>query len=90
MKMKAYFMGYQEREYTSKKTGAPAVARELTVLTEDKQLLVFGYGSITREFDSTTVRDIETGTPIVLDVTITGDPYRRNNPRVIVDDLVAG
>jgi len=90
MKMKAYYMGYQEREYTSKKTGAPAVARELTVLTEDKQLLVFGYGSITREFDASAVRDLETGTPIVLDVTITGDPYRRNNPRVIVDDLVAG
>jgi len=88
MKMKAYFMGYEEREYTSKKTGAPAIARELTVLTEDKKLLVFGYGSIRKETDLSEATNLETGAPIVLDVTITGNSFTRNSPLVVVNGLV--
>lgn len=88
MKLRTTFLSFDEREYTSKKTGAQAVAREVQVLTENKQLLVFGYGNFAKDTDYESLKAIPAGSDVILDVTVTGNKYNRNSPTVILNGIV--
>lgn len=87
MKIKAVLLDYQEREYTSKRTGAPAIARELKVLTEDTAVLSFGYGNIDKDSDIDAVKHAEKGTDLTLDIRIEPDRYKRDAPRVVLNSV---
>lgn len=87
MKMKALFMGADQREYTSKKTGARAVAKSVSVLTDKNELIQFGYGNIPNELDIAQFEGLEKGTPIDIEFDIVGNRYRYNAPMVSVTDI---
>jgi len=84
MKINAIYLGYKEEDYVSKKSGKPATARELTVLTENKELLVFGYDSFGKETETGNLRDIEPGQAVIIECDLRPNAYNRNAPRLVI------
>lgn len=84
MTIKGHFLGYKAEDYVSKKTGKAGIARELTILTENKELLVFGYDSFGQETDYDSIERLKEGDAISLSVQVRPNKYNRNYPRVVI------
>jgi len=84
MTINAIYLGYKEEDYVSKATGKAGVARNLKVLTEDNDLLEFGYDSFDKQTDLVDIQQVPSGTPIAIEVDIAPNRYDSNRPRVIL------
>jgi hypothetical protein len=89
MKIAVTYIQYSEREYVSKKTGEKGIARELQCLTDDADLVVFGYGTLAKEITAEDFADIPRGSEIVLDCLLRGDKYNRTRPTILVSAVSA-
>jgi hypothetical protein len=70
----------KERSY-KKKDGTTGTAREIAFITEEGNILEFGFGTIDDNFPMKSVLDLR-NEPVDLEVEVRGDKYDRNKPIV--------
>lgn len=86
MQIQAKFLRYEEREFT-KKDGTSGTSRLLATII-DGYAVTFGYNNFDEQFNSRACKEYEVGAELALDVVIIGDEFNRNQPRVVIRDII--
>lgn len=84
MKLEVSLLNYEEREYTSKKTGNVSTAKTLQCLTNELDYIEFGYGQFSNEVTKSSFAGINKGDKVTLDISVVGDKYSGNRAKLVI------